>query len=252
MTLKRTMLVTIACLALSVSTAAASPFNNPPETNDMIPDGGWVGTFPYQRNVLIDFATNPATWPDDANDPTRRELIPETNYHLEGDDDGDLYPSDWFDWSGQLGWYDDDPTQSGRQGLIGFINQEASVFTITLHLDNWPEIEPFKYVYLEMDIYRDGMGDWIGWTEAPSPSVVGSELGTETDLGGGWSRFNVWVPIELNPPWEEITINVHSSEFATGSVLIDYIHVATECVPEPLTASMLLLGGTLLAVRRKR
>jgi hypothetical protein len=251
MTLKRTMLITIACVGLSISMANASPFVNPPETNPMIPAGGWQGAFPYQRNVMIDFATDPNGWPDDPV-PGKKDLVPQLNYHLEGDDDPVLYPSDWFDWTGQLGWYDDSPIGTGRQGLIGFIDQEAFAFTVILHLDNWREENPYKHLYLEMDIYREGTGDWIGLLDAASPGVPGQIIADEQDLGDGWARVNAWVPIEPNPEWEELQIILHADEFETGSVLVDSIHIATECVPEPITASLLVLGGVLLVARRKR
>jgi hypothetical protein len=269
MLLKRTMLIAIACVGLWISAASASPFVNPPEQNPMIPAGGWIGVFPYQRNAKIDFTTDPATWPEDQNVPGKTELHPDINYDLEGTDDPVLYPSDWCDSAGDVLWYDQDPTGAGRQGLIGFFGEPIAGGTLIWHLDNWPDPNRYKFVYLEAELYVDGLGIWNAGVEAAPPAVVGydsMEVDVQ-DLGSGWYRVNIWIPIEPNPLWEELYLMIGTEPngietggqevvsdgvLASSSVLIDYVHVATECVPEPATLSLLALGGVMLITRRKR
>jgi len=252
MTLKRTMLVTIASLALWASTSHASPFVNPPEENDMIPDGGWVGDFPYQRNARIDFTTDPNTWPDDANDPTKTELHPDVNYDLEGDDDTALYPSDWCYSEGDVLWYDEVPVGTGRQGMIGFLGLTSGEGTLTWHLDNWPDPNKVKHVYLEMEFYTDGTGHWGYDVTAAEPATVGTKQESYQDLGGGWYRADIYIPIEPNPLWEELSLSFEVTQAGPASFLLDYVHVATECVPEPAAALVLLLGFAGALRRRRR
>ena len=269
MLLKRTMLIMIACVALWVSAVSASEFVHPPEENDMVPDGGWIGAFPYQRNARIDFDTDPATWPPDQNVAGKKELHPDINYDLEGTDDPVLFPSDWCDWTGEIAWYDQDPTGSARQGLIGFSGASVAGGTLTWHLDNRPDLNKYKFLYLEMEIYVDGWGIWGAGIEAAPPAVVGYDA-KQMDvqpLGDGWYHVDLWIPIEPNPLWAELYLRIGTAAngietggqevvsdgiLALSSVLIDYVHVATECVPEPASLSLIALGGVMLIRRRRR
>ena len=272
----RHVLLTIAVLlVLNVSLVCAETFINPPETATIIPAGGWTSAFPdYQRNVMIDFATDPNTWPVDPNEPTAKDLVPQweanSNYDLEGMDDPILYPSDWFSWTGDLQWVDTfpDPGFPDRQGLIGVVNQTGAgvsdpwTFSLTLHLDNWDRPFQEKHIWVELELLMDpaGLGeDPAADVTTPPPSVPtdGAEPPFEP-LPNGWIRQNYWVQVEPNPPWEELTMSFvgHPDPTVPGTVLIDYVHVATECVvPEPTTFVYLLglgLVGLVVWRRRKR
>jgi len=259
---KRTLTVIAASVMVGAAVAGAMPFNNTPEQN--APAGGWQGDFPYQRNVYIGFCSDPATWP--ADPVNGYDLIPEVNCHHEGTDDPDLYDSDWISLGetngvngvivadtltgGPAQWFDDDPTgTSGRTGMVGFYMQEMYSVSMTVHLDNWEVERPYKNIWVEMEYYTDGpvslqldMMSSTGQMAYPQPVTE--------DLGGGWYRANCYVRFEPNPPWEELYLYASADPTAAGSVLIDYIHIATECVPEPASLAMLALGG--LLIRRRR
>ncbi len=137
------LLPSVVVVLLGVSPSSAEPFNNPPETDPLVPPGGWATTFPYPRNVLIDFATDPATWPLDPNGPPGSlDLVPGLNYHIEGTDDQRLYPSDWGEGFGGFDWIDVDPRFPGRQGLAGIDNRQNHQVVARLHLDNDPIPHP--------------------------------------------------------------------------------------------------------------
>ena len=88
------VLAAVVALLAAGGVAKAEPFVNPPELNH--PD--WVTPFPYQRNILVGFDTDPHFWPDHVSSPTpdeRKALTPSVVHH-EGTDDDRLYPSDWL------------------------------------------------------------------------------------------------------------------------------------------------------------
>jgi hypothetical protein len=66
---------------------------------------------------------------------------------------------------------------------------------------------------------------------------------SDTDLGNGWFSTIVKVDIWPNPISEWITVK--------GDIYIDEITIDTQCIPEPATFG-LLIGGALMAIRRKR
>ena len=236
------------------------PFNNPPEIplpwgqgGSMPPPGGWLTSYPYQRNALIDFSTDPTGWPADNNEPTRKELDPTLNYHIQGTN-SELYPSDWFDWEGDWIWKSE---YEGRQGVIGiekatFQQVEGSI--IYWHLDNLPERQPVKHLWVELEYYILDRGEppnvtnpfpWID--PDPSSSTVEGRFIFE-HLGNNWYRMNGWWQFEPNPIWEDFSFRFFPSyNLDEHTVFIDYVHIATECVvPEPGT--MLLFGSGLIGL----
>ena len=106
---------------------------------------------------------------------------------------------------------------------------------------------------IEAEIYfgQPAMGGALVFPEPPS--VLGDWTQEVEALEEGWFRFNVWVPLEPNPTWEDISWYYWTNEFEPGSVLLDHVHVATECTPEPASAFLLLLGAPVAyGVRRRR
>ncbi len=255
------VLLLAAGVLLLVSLTSAHEFINPPETDDVIvPPDGWESSFPYQRNVMVDFGTNPDTWPD----PGANDEIPSAyqddavdfqdgdNYALQGTNDPDWKDSDWGAGDG-VEWFDDDPTQqTTRQGMIGFYDAESQDGFIVLHLDNDPVARPLKHFYLEMELFSAGGGN-LGMPDYDLSVGDVTDYNVTTEVtSDGWTRMNVWVEFQPNPEWEEMSLDFFTSPTASSTVLVDYIHIATECVPEPATMTMLAIGAVALIRRPRR
>jgi len=244
-------LVAVVLLLSAWQLAAADPFLNPPETNPLVRD--WETAFPYQRNVTIDFATNPLNWPVEGSGAW--DLVPGLNYHTEGTLDPVLWPSDYLLAEGPYTWVDVDPRFPGHQGMIGVASPTAPDLDLALHLDNLLEPSPFKHVYLEMDYYfADPGGPLLTTLTAPPGFNVTDALQAISFTGEGWWHAEGWWNVEPNPPWEELSWHLTGApggQFPPGTY-IDNIHVATECVPEPGTAAAFGLGVLCLALSRFR
>jgi hypothetical protein len=246
------VVATAVALVLGLAPAVrADPFVKPPETSSLIPPGGWASAFPYPRNVAIDFATDPAGWPADPGG-TGKDLQPGVNYHLQGWDDAALYASDWFDWSGDLFWFDQDPTgTSGRQGLFGVYDQENPTQEFTWHLDNSVRPDPMKHIWLEAEYYSNKYAEWYIVPSAPG-AVFHDFKWEAVALTDNWIRLNIWIEFLPNPPSENLTFRFYGNESISGTVLFDFVHVATECTPEPATLAFVSLGAVGLLARRRR
>ena len=244
----------IVALLAAGGVAKAEPFVNPPELNHP----NWVTPFPYQRNIMVGFDTDPHFWPDHISSPTpdaRKALTPSVVHH-EGTDDDQLYPSDWLSGDvqpaggGITRWLDTDTeTGSDRQGILVLEGEAGSTFTLVWHIDNW-ERPWVKHFFVEAEFYSTGN---LGQDELISSSGQIEVLtGHYEDLPNGWRRWTSWATLEPNPVWEEM---VNTIVFENpGMLLIDYMHIATECVPEPSTVTLLGMGavGLLTFARRRR
>jgi len=272
---KASVVLVLAALATVAAAAQAGlpplTFNDPPETNPLIPPGGWAYPYPYQRNVMLDFLTDPFQWPDDPNAPGARDLIPGQNYQTAGTHDPWLHESDWFTWADIDGdgqqddpdWFLDeegsvDEVFPGREGFFGLSGSDDEIL-IAWQLDNIHNPDGLKHVYVEMEYFEIDDARWttkgILDSEPPVQVVDGT---TETvlvetvDVGGEIVeiyRFSGWTWIEPNPLYEVIGLSLEAQS-GGGAVYIDYIHIATECIPEP--AGLGLIGLAMLAVRRRR
>lgn len=258
--MKRTILLIAIAAAVTWlgTTAQADPFVNPPELNH--PD--WVTPFPYQRNIMVGFDTDPHFWPDHITSPTpdaRKALTPLVVHH-EGTDDAQLYPSDWLGGEvqpptgGYTSWLDTDTvTGTDRQGILVMNADEPdTTFTLVWHIDNWDRPWEEKHFFVEAEYYGTGN---LGKDELISSSGQIEVLTPHYEaLPDGWARWSSWATLVPNPEWEEMVNTVTFEE--SGMLLLDYMHIATECVvPEPSTFALLGVGALALlafAWRRRR
>ena len=257
------LMITALYVLFAAGVAEAEPFINPPELNH--PD--WMTPFPYQRNINARFDTDPHSWPDHVSSPLpgeRKAMTPLTVHH-EGTDDHLLYPSDWLGGdvqpvgAGITSWLDvDTVTGSNRQGLLKLEATQASVqqpaiFTLIWHIDNWDRPWEEKHFFAEAEFWSNVTGaqntDEIV-SEHDSYLLDDNAVHEQLELAAGfrWGRWHSWGTLVPNPAYEEMINTIVFTE--PGIMLIDYMHIGTECVPEPATLSLLVLGG--LAVLRKR
>lgn len=261
LTILLTVAFTVTVLANGV--AKADPFHNPLELSH--PD--WVAPFPYQRNIMVDFGTDPHFWPDHINSPVpdaRKALTPLVVHH-EGTDDAQLYPSDWLagdvnpPLDGFTDWLDvDTVTGSNRQGLLKLEATQASVqqptvFTLVWHIDNWDRPWEEKHFFAEAEFWSNVAGaqntdEIVSMDDSYllNDNAVYEQL--EFQGGYNWNRWHSWGTLIPNPLYEEMINTIVFME--PGIMLIDYMHIGTECVPEPVTLGLLALDGVAL-LRRK-
>jgi hypothetical protein len=244
---------TVGCAAVA---ARAAAFFNPPEVNHP----NWVTDSPYQRNIFVGFDTDPETWADHPTSPTlgkRKALKSEADYA--GTDDALLWDSDWLSGgvtdNGYIDWISVDPV-SGRQGLLKLAvdaDDVGSTLNLVWHIDNWDRSGE-KHFFVEAEYYTTGNK---GLDLLLPPNILDGSILLEPhvqDLGDGWHRWWAQGTLKPNPIWEEMHNTIQFEASSTDSyMLIDYMHIATECVvPEPATFVMWLTGLAMLGVCRRR
>ena len=250
-------------LIIIASFVSAEPFNNPPELNHP----GWITPFPYQRNIMVDFGTDPHFWADHISSPVpdaRKALTPLVVHH-EGTDDAQLYPSDWLGGEvqppsgGITGWLNvDTVTGSNRQGLLKLEAIQASiqnpvVFTLVWHIDNWDRPWEEKHFFAESEFWSNVNGSQNSdelFSADDSYLLDDNAVHEELEFLAGqhWGRWHSWGTLVPNPEYEEMINTIVFTQ--PGIMLIDYMHIATECVPEPATIALLSFGGLLLRKRK--
>ncbi|MBN1853408.1 MAG: hypothetical protein JW829_11815, partial [Pirellulales bacterium] len=247
--MKRTILliVVVAAFAWPGTTAQADPFVNPPEVNHP----KWITDFPYQRNIMVGFDTNPHLWPDHESSPQpddRKALTPDLIHH-EGTEDGTLFRSDWVGGeatgNGYTDWIDTAPEHSGRQGMLKLAVDagmgEAAIHLVW-HIDNLDRPWEEKHFFAEAEYFttgNSGVDKLFSSMSSGTPVTLVPHMEMLTD---GWIRWWAEGTLVPNPEWEEMVNVVEFAASSTDSyLLIDYMHIATECVPEPATLGLLTL-----------
>lgn len=260
---KRALCLGVLFVVLSVPAVLASPFQLPPETYAQ--PGEWIIPFPYQRNAMIDFGTNPSTWPSDPNNPSAYDLQPGIggNYDLQGLYDyrpvgqQELHDSDWIYITPNYEWYAVDPILgSGRQGVLVWNNLYGNTpmdVVLRWHLDNMDWDNCVKDIWSELIWAQTGSGTVLNiGAEYPQGYTLSSlrlAAGPQP-LPNNWLIAAGYAQIKPNPPWEEAILSVR---VAPGEAfMIDSWHTATECIPEPGTCALMGVGLVALVAWRRR
>lgn len=218
-------------LVVATGVAWASPFEWAPENYQP-----WSSGFPYQRNIDLTFDVSPVGIPNGGGIP---------GAHYQGSADPWLSASDFVTFSGAFQWYG---SVGGLPltGLIGIDNREGNrpaSGEVVIHLDNLPSLTAQKRIWIEWDFVTSQPN--IPWTFFISDSLgnlPAEQWASSIRSVDGVLRQNLWFELRPNPLWEEITIMLPFVP-AGQYFLIDRFHVATECIPEPATATLAVLGG---------
>ena len=121
--------------------------------------------------------------------------------------------------------------------------QAEPLIELTVEVPNQRVENPYKVIFLEIGF----LGELDGFAVYTDPfggavSLASHEIAV--DPASGWSVLTDGYFIEPNPNKEWICYSF------SGTAAVDYVKVYTKCVPEPVTISLLGLGGLML--RRKR
>ena len=131
----------------------------------------------------------------------------------------------------------------GRDGVW----QADQMVDISLDIPNQMIPNPYKEIHLEIGF----TGDLAAFSVFPIPFGGNVELVSQSievvDEVTGWKKLTAMYVVEPNPERESVCYS-----FSGDAAAVDYINVRTICVPEPLTISMLGLGGLMPARRRRR
>jgi hypothetical protein len=242
---KVTKTVVLASLfALMATMAQADEFIRPPETYAPV----WYTSFPYQRNINMLFPESPLGGPSDTYDVG----IPGAVY--EGYDDPSLMSSDYVVFGGSVEWY---ASVSGiwANGAIGIDNrtgETAETGTATFHIDDLDDGLPLKDFWLETLALNNDSASINAVLYDPSGNPANLLGGYAPTAYEGQQLADVEWQITPNPLYETLVLSwsVPAGDYA----LLSDAHIATECVPEPATVSLLATGliGLLAYAWRKR
>jgi hypothetical protein len=115
----------------------------------------------------------------------------------------------------------------GRQGVWPLSGE------IYVTIPNNPEPLPYKDIWIQLT--------WAQQAPSVFPAVsetrfsVPATLIAETPLPNGWFHSTYEIQLFPNPDWEKILI--------TGAINVDELVIDTQCVPEPGSVVLLVLGG---------
>ncbi len=237
LTAGKTTLFTV-CIASVITIAQADPFIMPPEIYAPV----WSTPFPYQRNINIGFGVNPVSSPGSG--------IPGAVY--EGTLDPSLLGSDYVSFTGAVSWYGSLPGITPT-GLIGIDNRTGTntlTGTAVFTIDDTTNANLVKHVWAEaLAVASDSATVGIGvFDPSGNPGTFLGGPGISTYNGEYLSDYEF--ELSPNPDYETIveSFSVPAGDYA----LLDELHLATECVPEPASFSLLALGGLALLWRRRR
>jgi hypothetical protein len=232
-----TLLLAICLIPLCVS---AMEFDNPPKS--IWPE--WHTSFPYQRNIYVDFNTDPAGGPYSTG-------IPGADY--EGWADPDLWDTDFISYTGDV-IYDKLNERMGAEAIGG-----AASGSGIIHIDNLDNLDNYKNFWIEvhLDVSNPAeLQSWLSWQfifDDGAEYILDWAPDEEHMAIYDWNApygIVTWGTIYPNPLWEEIQFTFNIPE--NGWAWIYDVHIATECVPIPSTVWIFgagLIG--LVGIRRK-
>lgn len=245
----------------SACVAHAVPFTNPPE------DSGepWFHPYPYHRNALIDFASDPATWDAHWDNTAAWALDPASGYQLFGSDDygiadgREMWEYDWLSvqvTGGTVSWLEEDTiTYSGREGMLlimGNTPGATMTFEMEWNMANRPGYEA-SHLWSEMFFFVNAEPEAGGELLVPDGHSADGYFGFVPFEGGPWNIMNAYVATTPSPAWQSLWLEVSLTPppDQPGIFMMDSWHTATE-VPEPGTMALLGLGAVGLALWRRR
>jgi len=130
---------------------------------------------------------------------------------------------------------------AGRTGVW----QAEPLVELTIEVPNQMVENPYKEIFVEIGF----LGELDGFAIYTAPFGGAVSLTSRSievvDPANGWKKLTDWYRIEPNPDREYICYGF------SGAAAVDYVIVNTVCVPEPLTISLLGLGGLMLRRRRR-
>ena len=232
----------LAILAVSLAgvmsaTAQVPAFVNPPETYWSPP---WQGGAPYQRDLYWAFSMSPVGGPSDNGTPGAQYA---------GTLDPTLKITDVVDFTGSVQYFSAAESPDGIAG-VGIDNTGSGTLTGTLdlYLDNttWPG---------QKNIWIETIGQSLGLGSGGAPVVLdpgytvsgGQVVGPESY--GSLVLQDYGFTVVPNPNEEEVSINFAAA--GPGYDMLNSLQIATQCVPEPSTVSLLVLGALALLRRRQ-